>query len=124
MEAEMEAERAEESLQTYEEEEMGEERKYVELVIGHWQPPESQGVVEQRGTLEPFTMDRTPPFKPNVPAISSLSTTDYLNERVPVSFVPQPKPDTLVVLASSCYSVEPNGYTTSQPISHPSRQTA
>ena len=41
MEAEMEAEKAEESLQIYEEEEMGEERKYIKLVIGHWQPPGS-----------------------------------------------------------------------------------
>ncbi|PFX21605.1 hypothetical protein AWC38_SpisGene13900 [Stylophora pistillata] len=48
MEAEMEAEKAEVSLQIYEEEEMGEERKDIELVVDDWQPPKSQSMEEQR----------------------------------------------------------------------------
>ena len=63
-------------------------------------------------------MDRTPPLKPQVPAIPSLPTINYLNKTVSGSFTPHPKLDTLVVPASSCNSVQPNGYATSQPASH------
>ena len=58
MEAEMEAEKAAVSLKIYEEEEIGEEGRDMELVISHdkehWQPPKLHGVTEPRGTSEPF----------------------------------------------------------------------
>lgn len=93
MEAEMEAEKAAVSLKIYEEEEIGEEGRDMELVISHdkehWQPPKLHGVTEPRGTSEPFTMDRTPSLKPQVPTIPSMSTTNYLNETVIISPTPQ-----------------------------------
>ena len=122
MEAEMEAEKAAVSLKIYEEEEIGEEGKDMELVISHdkehWQPPKLHGVTEPRGTSEPFTMDRTPSLKPRVPTIPSMSTTNYLNETVSGSFLPHPKREALVVPISSCNSAQPNGYATLQPVSH------
>ena len=122
MEAEMEAEKAAVSLKIYEEEEIGEEGREMELVISHdkehWQPPKLHGVTEPRGTSEPFTMDRTPSLKPQVPTIPSMSTTNYLNETVSGSFLPHPKREALVVPISSCNSAQPNGYATLQPVSH------
>ena len=122
MEAEMEAEKAAVSLKIYEEEEIGEEGRDMELVISHdkehWQPPKLHGVTEPRGTSEPFTMDRTPSLKPQVPTIPSMSTTNYLNETVSGSFLPHPKREALVVPISSCNSAQPNGYATLQPVSH------
>ena len=57
MEAEMEAEKAEVSLQIYEEE-VGEERRDIDLVISHdeehWQPPKSQGVADPGSTSGPL----------------------------------------------------------------------
>ena len=121
MEAEMEAEKAAVSLKIYEEEEIGEEGRDMELVISHdkehWQPPKLHGVTEPRGTSEPFTMDRTPSLKPQVPTIPSMSTTNYLNETVSGSFLPHPKQEALVVPISSCNSAQPNGYATLQPVS-------
>ena len=88
----MEAEKAAVSLKIYEEEEIGEEGRDMELVISHdkehWQPPKLHGVTEPRGSSEPFTMDRTPSLKPQVPTIPSMSTTNYLNETVSGSFLP------------------------------------
>ena len=85
--------------------EIGEEGRDMELVISHdkehWQPPKLQGVTEPRGTSEPFTMDRTPSLKPQVPTSPSMSTTNYLNETVSGSFLPHPKRDALVVPISS-----------------------
>ena len=118
----MEAEKAAVSLKIYEEEEIGEEGRDMELVISHdkehWQPPKLQGVTEPRGTSEPFRMDRTPSLKPQVPTIPSMSTTNYLNETVSGSFLPNPKREALVVPISSCNSAQPNGYATLQPVSH------
>ena len=118
----MEAEKAAVSLKIYEEEEIGEEGRDMELVISHdkehWQPPKLQGVTEPRGTSEPFRMDRTPSLKPQVPTIPSMSTTNYLNETVSGSFLPHPKREALVVPISSCNSAQPNGYATLQPVSH------
>ena len=120
MEAEMEAEKAAVSLKIYEEEEIGEEGRDMELVISHdkehWQPPKLHGVTEPRGSSEPFTMDRTPSLKPQVPTIPS--TTNYLNETVSGSFLPHPKREALVLPISSCNSAQPNGYATLQPVSH------
>lgn len=57
MEAEMEAEKAEVSLQIYEEE-VGEGRRDIDLVISHdeenWQPPKSQGVADPGSTSGPL----------------------------------------------------------------------
>ena len=82
MEAEMEAEKAEVSLRIYEGE-IEDERRDIELVVSHyeeyWHSPKSQGVADPRGTSEAFTVDQTPPFKRQVPAIPSLSTINYLN---------------------------------------------
>ena len=79
-EEEHEIRRKRESMEAEEEEEIGEEGRDMELVISHdkehWQPPKLQGVTEPRGTSEPFTMDRTPSLKPQVPTIPSLSTTN------------------------------------------------
>ena len=103
--------------------EIGEERRDIELVSHdeeYWHPPKSQGVTEPRGASEPFTVDHTSPLKPEVPAIPSLSTINYLNETVSGSFTPYSKQDTLVVPASLHNSVHPNVYATSQPVSRPS----
>ena len=85
----MEAEKAEVSLQIYEEEAAGEARRDINLVISHdkehWQLPKSQGVADLVGTSEPFTVNRAPPLKPQVHAIPSLATINYLSG----SFMPQ-----------------------------------
>ena len=123
LEAEIEAEKAEVSLRIYEGE-IGEERRDIELVVSHdeeyWHPPKSQGVADPRGTSEPLTVDDTSPLKPEVPAIPSLSTINYLNETVSGSFTPHSKQDTLVVPTSLHNSVQPNGCATLQPVSRPS----
>lgn len=75
-------------------------------------------MTEPRGTPGPFTMDRTPPLKPQVPTFSSLSTINYLNETVFGSFMSYPKQDALAVPASSCNSVQPNGCETLKPAYH------
>ena len=58
MEAEMEAEKAAVSLKIYEEEEIGEEGRDMELVISHdkehWQPPKLHGVTEPRVLQSPL----------------------------------------------------------------------
>ena len=122
MEAELEVEKAPVSPKIYEEEKVGEERRDIDVVITdneeHWQPPKSKGVADPGSTSGPFTVGRTPPLKPQVPVIPSLSMINYLNKTVSGSFTPHPKQDTLVVSASSCNSVQSNGYATSLLVSH------